>query len=71
MSESFDLIIHGGAVFVPGGPVEADVGVRAGRVAGIGDLKSAKAETRFDATNLTVLPDCIDEQVHFREPGNF
>ncbi|MEQ9448947.1 MAG: amidohydrolase family protein, partial [Rhodospirillaceae bacterium] len=69
MSEAFDFIIHGGAVYVPGGPVETDVGVRAGRIAEIGDLKSAKAAERFDASGLTVLPGCIDDQVHFREPG--
>jgi dihydroorotase len=70
VSENFDLIIHGGAVFAPGGPVDVDVGMRAGRIAEVGDLSAAKAETRFDAANLTVLPGCIDEQVHFREPGN-
>ncbi len=70
MSDSFDFVIHGGAVFLPGGPTEVDVGVRGGKITEIGDLKSAKAAERFDASNLTVLPGCIDEQVHFREPGN-
>ncbi|HCX13917.1 MAG TPA: dihydroorotase [Rhodospirillaceae bacterium] len=70
MSNTFDLIIQGGAVFTPGGPVEVDVGVRSGRIAAIGDLQSAVTERRFDASHLTVLPGCIDEQVHFREPGN-
>ena len=37
MSNAFDLIIQGGAVFTPGGPVEVDVGVRSGRIAAIGD----------------------------------
>ena len=69
MSESFDLVIHGGTVFTPGGPVAADIGVRAGKTAVIGDLKSAKAVERYDASQLMVLPGVIDEQVHFREPG--
>ena len=69
MSESFDLVIHGGTVFTPGGPVEADIGVRAGKTAVIGDLKAAKAAARYDASHLMVLPGVIDEQVHFREPG--
>lgn len=69
MSESFDLVIHGGTVFTPGGEVKADIGVRDGKTAVIGDLKAAKAATRFDASHLMVLPGVIDEQVHFREPG--
>jgi dihydroorotase len=69
VSETFDLVIHGGTVFTPGGPVEADIGVIAGRTAFIGDLKAAKAAVRYDASHLMVLPGVIDEQVHFREPG--
>ena len=69
MSHSFDLLIHGGTVFTPGGPMVLDIGVRHGHIAALGDLKSAAAAVRFDAANLTVLPGVIDEQVHFREPG--
>ena len=69
MSESFDLVIHGGTVFTPGGEVKADIGVRDGKTAAIGDLKAAKAAVRYDAGHLMVLPGVIDEQVHFREPG--
>ena len=69
MSEAFDLVIHGGTVFTPGGPVRADIGVRAGKTVVIGDLAQAKAAARYDASHLMVLPGVIDEQVHFREPG--
>lgn len=69
MSELFDLVIHGGHVFTPGGLVAADVGVRAGKTMAIGDLTGAAAAARLDAAHLTVLPGVIDEQVHFREPG--
>lgn len=69
MSDSFDLVIHGGTVFTPGGPVVTDIGVRAGKTAVIGNLAQAAAAARFDAAHLTVLPGVIDEQVHFREPG--
>lgn len=69
MSEALDLVLLGGTVFTPGGPVNADVGVRAGKIAALGDLKSVAAAEKFDARHLTVLPGCIDEQVHFREPG--
>ena len=66
---SFDLIIRGGTVFTPGGPVQLDVGVRDGKVAALGSLAKDQAAEVYDAANLTVLPGCIDEQVHFREPG--
>ncbi len=68
MSFKFDLVVHGGSVFTPGGPVNTDIGIRHGRIAALGDLKNQGAET-FNATGLTVLPGVIDEQVHFREPG--
>lgn len=68
MSWAYDLVVHGGTVFTPNGPVQTDVGIRAGRFAGFGDLKD-KAAATFDAKGLTVLPGVIDEQVHFREPG--
>jgi dihydroorotase len=69
MRESFDFIIHGGTVFTPGGAERIDVGIRAGKIAALGELRSATAAEKFDAAHLTVLPGCIDEQVHFREPG--
>jgi dihydroorotase len=45
------------------------VGIRAGRIAALGDLGQATAGEIFDARGLTVLPGVIDSQVHFREPG--
>ena len=69
MTASFDLVIHGGSVFTPGGPVATDIGVRDGKTVAIGNLAGASAAARFDAAGLTVLPGVIDEQVHFREPG--
>jgi dihydroorotase len=69
MAESFDLIVRGGEVVNHAGRGLADVGVRDGRIAAIGDLGRADAGEVFDATGLTVLPGVIDTQVHFREPG--
>jgi len=65
----FDLIVAGGTVWTPNGPEEIDVGIRDGRIEGLGDLARAEAATTWDATGLTVLPGVIDSQVHFREPG--
>jgi dihydroorotase len=69
MAETFDLIVRGGEVVNHAGRGLADVGVRGGKVAAIGDLAQASAGEVFDATGLTVLPGVIDTQVHFREPG--
>ncbi len=65
----FDLIVRGGTVVNHAGRGEADVGVRGGRVAALGDLSRADAADVFDARGLHVLPGVIDSQVHFREPG--
>ncbi|HXC56609.1 MAG TPA: dihydroorotase [Rhizomicrobium sp.] len=70
MSETFDLLIQGGTVATPNGIAVGDVGVRAGKIAAIGSLGSAKAAETFDARGLHVLPGVIDSQCHFREPGN-
>ncbi|MBO9712976.1 dihydroorotase [Sphingomonas sp.] len=62
-----DLKLTGGRVHLPGGPVEADVGVSGGRIVAIGGVGDA-GET-IDCAGLDVLPGVIDSQVHFREPG--
>ena len=69
MAEVFDLIVRGGEVVNHAGRGSADVGVREGRIAAIGDLGQASAGEVLDARGLTVLPGVIDTQVHFREPG--
>jgi dihydroorotase len=69
MAETFDLIVRGGEVVNHAGRGLADVGVRGGKVAAIGDLAQASAGQVFDAAGLLVMPGVIDTQVHFREPG--
>jgi dihydroorotase len=69
MTESYDLIVKNGTCVSHDGTGEADVGVREGRVAALGDLSRADAAEVVDATGLHVLPGVIDTQVHFREPG--
>ncbi len=68
MSERFDLIIHGAIAATPNGIARADIGIRDGRFAAIGEFDGIAAET-FDARGLHALPGVIDTQVHFREPG--
>ncbi|GBD49486.1 dihydroorotase [Methylopila sp. Yamaguchi] len=69
MSETFDLLLKGGTVVNQDGERRADLGVRAGRVAAIGDLGAASAGEVVDCAGLHLLPGVIDTQVHFREPG--
>ncbi len=69
MSGHFDLLVRGGLCVLPWGEAAADVGVRHGRIAAIGDLAGASAETLIEARHLHVLPGIIDPHVHFRDPG--
>lgn len=69
MSEAFDLLIRGATLVSHAGRAEADLGVRDGRTAAIGDLGRTTADRVIDARGLHVLPGVIDSQVHFREPG--
>ena len=65
----FDLILSEGRCYTPAGLTDADVGVRDGRIAELGDLSSADAAEKVNCSGLTILPGVIDTQVHFREPG--
>ena len=69
MKNTYDLIVRGGEVANHAGRGRADVGVKDGKIAAIGDLSQADAGEIVDAAGLTVLPGVIDTQVHFREPG--
>lgn len=69
MADTFDLILRGGTVVLPGMTVEADIGVRNGKIAALGDLSEASAAETLPCRGLHVLPGVIDTQVHFREPG--
>ncbi len=69
MAQSFDLVIKGGTLVNHDGIGLADLGVRDGRIAAIGELGGAAAAEVLDARGLHVLPGVIDTQVHFREPG--
>ena len=64
-----DLIIKNGECYINGNLEKKDIGISNNKIVEIGDLKDKSKET-FDAKGLTVLPGCIDTQVHFREPGS-
>lgn len=62
----YDLVLQGGRVVDGTGspPVVADVGVRNGLVANVGDLSAAAAGTILDVTGLYVAPGFIDTHSH-------
>ncbi|MFA7276869.1 MAG: dihydroorotase [Pseudobdellovibrionaceae bacterium] len=66
---SFDLILKNGTLLLPGLTVEADIGIKDGKIADIGNLSTIPAAEIRDCTGLHILPGIIDTQVHFREPG--
>ncbi len=65
-----DLIVRGGTCVLPWGEEAADLGVRDGRIAALGDLSTGSAAETIDATGLHVLPGLIDSHVHLRDPGD-
>ena len=70
MSNSADLVIHGGRVVTPDAEFDASIAVRNGKIIALGSADSMPpaAET-FDAKGLHILPGAIDVHVHFRDPG--
>ena len=62
----YDLIISGGQVIDgTGAPaVNADVGVRDGRIARIGDLSGDSAARTIDAAGKVVTPGFVDLHTH-------
>ncbi len=68
-SDAYDLVIRGGRVLDgTGNPwIRADVGVRGGRVAAMGDLSRASADRVIDAKGLYVTPGFIDVHSHAAE----
>ena len=61
-ADQYDVIIRGGTVYDGlGSPAEsADVAINGDRIAAIGDLSGARAETVIDATGLAVAPGFIN-----------
>ena len=64
-----DLIIKNGSSYIDGELNNQNIGIKDGKIVEIGQIENDSINI-LDATNLTVLPGCIDTQVHFREPGS-
>jgi len=62
-----DLLVTGGLVVTPSGPLAASIGIKDGRIAGLYEpgTEPAGAARHIDAAGLTVLPGAVDLHTHF------
>ncbi len=65
-----DLIIKNGECYIDGKITKTNIGIRNGKISIIGDLNNEQSKGTINASDLIVLPGCMDTQVHFREPGS-
>jgi dihydropyrimidinase len=63
-----EIVITGGTVVTPAGSVRADVRIRDGRIAAVGDAGATDGAQVIDASGLLVLPGVIDVHTHLRLP---
>ena len=64
-----DLIIKNGPCYIDGDLKNQDIGIKDNKIVKIDKINEV-AKDILDCQELTVLPGCIDTQVHFREPGS-
>ena len=64
--QSYDILIRGGRVMDGSGNpwVKADIGIRADRIAAVGDLRGGTAARVIDAAGMYVAPGFIDTHSH-------
>jgi dihydroorotase len=66
----YDLILKNGTLVTPAESLKADIAVKDGKIALLGNFDSSiSAREVYDAEGKHVLPGLIDAHVHFREPG--
>jgi dihydroorotase-like cyclic amidohydrolase len=71
-SRGFDLVVRGGTLVIPGvGKVKADVGIRGGKIAALGDVLPAADAEVYDAGGKTVLPGIFDPHTHIGNEESF
>ncbi|PIG98449.1 allantoinase [Deinococcus sp. UR1] len=66
---ALDLLIRGGTLVTPHGPLQADLGVQDGQIVSLALDVFAPARTEIDARGLHVFPGVVDAHVHLNEPG--
>lgn len=63
------ILIHSATLVNEGKQFVADVFINNGLIEKIGPQLDLKADREVNGEGLHLLPGCIDDQVHFREPG--
>jgi dihydroorotase len=64
------IVIKNGILINEGKRTYADILISNGKIEKIApQISSIEAVQEIDASGLLILPGCIDDQVHFREPG--
>ena len=66
---ALDLLVRGGTLVTPHGPVRADLAAQDGRIVSLALDVFAPAREEIDATGLHVFPGVVDAHVHLNEPG--
>jgi dihydroorotase len=70
MTDTADLVIHGGTIVSPDATYTASIAIKDGVIFAIGAFEAMPAaKDTLDATGLHILPGAIDVHVHFRDPG--
>ena len=70
MTDTADLVIHGGTIVSPDASYRASIAIKDGVIQAIGAAEAMPpAKETLDATGLHILPGAIDVHVHFRDPG--
>lgn len=63
----YDLVVKGGTVVTASDSYPADIGIRAGKIAAVGEIDAKGVET-VDAKGMKVVPGGIDVHTHFDMP---
>ncbi|WP_411274491.1 dihydroorotase [Daejeonella sp.] len=63
------ILIKSATIVNEGKSFEGDLLIKDGKIEKIGSSINLPADTLINAEGLHLLPGCIDDQVHFREPG--
>jgi dihydroorotase len=64
-----NYLIRNANIVNEGKTFAGDVLIRDGKIAAVGKHLTADGALEIDASGKYLLPGCIDDQVHFREPG--
>jgi len=64
----FDLLVSGGTVVTELESFIADIGIRDGRIAAIGNFQNRAAQDHINAEGLVVMPGGVDVHVHMSLP---